>query len=228
MNDSTDGRFDIFSLLVKDLLEREGRGFFFFVQIGAHDGVTGDVLHPFVVEHHLRGLLVEPQPKIFQKLIRNYAAEPQLDFEQAAICEAVFIDGGAGDAWPKSATLHAFKSEDLPEHATMLASFDRQAVAKNWHGYQGEIEELTVPALTFSELLQKHGGIKRISLLQIDTEGCDFEILKMMAAGTVRPQLIRFESAFLRAHEWPELCTLLTRSGYQFTTTGIDTVAWIK
>src|SRR5215471_2294818 len=46
---------------------------FFFVQIGAHNGVTNDSLYSCGRRLGLRGLLIEPQPGPFQALLRNYA-----------------------------------------------------------------------------------------------------------------------------------------------------------
>ncbi|MDP2593822.1 MAG: hypothetical protein Q8P36_00575 [bacterium] len=45
---------------------------FFFVQIGAHDGVHGDPIHEYVVKYNLAGVVVEPQPDVFKKLLETY------------------------------------------------------------------------------------------------------------------------------------------------------------
>ncbi len=65
-----------------------GREDFFFVQIGAHEGQSGDPLTDLVIARGLSGVLVEPQPEIFAKLRSNYAQHTQLQFEQAAIAPA--------------------------------------------------------------------------------------------------------------------------------------------
>jgi hypothetical protein len=50
---------DVFELAVHLLLVRRQTPF--FVQIGPHDGITGDPLRKFVLKYHLSGVLVEPQ-----------------------------------------------------------------------------------------------------------------------------------------------------------------------
>lgn len=60
---------------------------FFFVQIGANNGLTDDPLRQFVTKHHWHGVLVEPQPQVFQQLLKNYEQEKQLAFENAAIAD---------------------------------------------------------------------------------------------------------------------------------------------
>src|SRR5215468_60576 len=74
---------DVFDLAVHLLLAR--RQTLFFVQIGAHDGITGDPLRKFVLKYHLPGILVEPNPAVFKKLVANYRGEPQLRFENVAV-----------------------------------------------------------------------------------------------------------------------------------------------
>ena len=43
----------------------------FFIQIGAHDGLTNDKLHCLVRAHQWRGVLVEPVQGLFAKLAAN-------------------------------------------------------------------------------------------------------------------------------------------------------------
>src|SRR5271155_2568223 len=76
---------DILDLAIRDLMAREPD--IFFLQIGAHDGVSYDPIHNYIAKHHWKGLLVEPQPAVFQKLKENYAGEKQLLFENSAIAQ---------------------------------------------------------------------------------------------------------------------------------------------
>jgi len=58
---------------------------FFFIQIGAHDGRKDDPIYELVQRNRWSGILVEPQPDVFQRLKENYAGFSGLAFEQAAI-----------------------------------------------------------------------------------------------------------------------------------------------
>ena len=211
---------NVFPLAVVDLMQRkeenrDSQEDFFFVQIGAHDGLHFDPIRPFIKKRHWKGILVEPQPAIYQRLKANYREEPQLSFENAAISSH---DG--------EAILYVFKkTAALPDHVTMLASFDKGALVHNGHHYQGEIEELKVPTLTLTTLLAKH-RVTKIDLLQIDTEGFDFEIIKMLENCAIKPELIHFESAFMNQHKTHECGELLHRLGYRALTIGIDTIAY--
>jgi hypothetical protein len=44
---------------------------FFFLQVGANDGVRHDPLRQIVLEYHLRGLCVEPLPDMFDAPARH-------------------------------------------------------------------------------------------------------------------------------------------------------------
>jgi FkbM family methyltransferase len=212
---------NVFQLAVKDLMNNRALHNqpdpFFFVQIGAHDGLNFDPMRFWVEKYHWRGILVEPQPRIFERLVRNYRDEPQLLFERAAI-----------HAQADHVNLYAFKqSAGLPDHATMLASLSKEALLHNGHNYVGDIEELVVPALTLPSLLAKY-DVKRIDLLQIDTEGYDFEIVKMIEQTNIRPSLIHYESGMLPQNDLYKSYELLDRLGYRVLTIGIDTLAYIQ
>ncbi|MBI2477370.1 MAG: hypothetical protein HYV60_01570, partial [Planctomycetia bacterium] len=53
---------------------------FFFVEIGAFDGVTADPIYHMVCDRGWRGVLVEPQLEAFKLLQENYADRPGLQF----------------------------------------------------------------------------------------------------------------------------------------------------
>lgn len=211
---------NVFPLVVNDLVQRklsagEKPGDFFFVQIGAHDGLHNDPIRPFVDKYHWRGLLVEPQPPIYERLVANYASEPQLMFAKAAVAKKNGM-----------ATMFTFKkTPELPDHVTMLTSFNRDALVHNGHGYKGEIEPIIVPALDLNTLLAKH-KITHVDLLQIDTEGYDYEIIKLLNDHPLRPEIIHFESAFLNAAQKKECGEFLHFLGYRALTIGIDTIAY--
>lgn len=211
---------NVFPLVVQDLIDRksargEAEDDFFFVQIGAHDGLHYDPVRPFVTKYHWRGILVEPQPAIFERLVENYKDEPQLVFENVAM--------GLEDG---RTILYAFKEGDgLPDHASMLTSFERHALVNNAHDYRAEIVELDVPCLTVASLLSKH-NVDKIDLLQIDTEGFDFHIIKMFSLSEVRPTIIHFENAGMNMEQTDECYELFNKLNYRVLPIGIDTVAY--
>jgi FkbM family methyltransferase len=209
---------NVLPLVVEDWRRRKaarGDDTFTFVQIGAHDGLHYDPIRPFIERYGWRGILVEPQPTIFKQLVANYAGQPQLTFVNAAIAET---DG--------TATLYRFRDgQGLPEHATMLASFYREALARNGHGYVGEIEAISVPAISLPTLFARH-SLLTVDLLQVDTEGFDVQVVTMLGQLPTKPAIVHFESFTNTADRLQEVFTLLEGWGYRVLTIGVDTLAY--
>lgn len=86
------------------------------------------------------------------------------------------------------------------------------------------MEEVPVPTISVARLLQKH-SISKITLLQIDTEGYDFEILKMFLAAQALPDVVNFERVNLSFRDRQDSGLLLVEHGYRFIDVGIDTLA---
>ncbi len=213
---AADAVLDVLSLCVADMMARLPEGHeVFCVEVGANDGDMADPIRPFIEAHGWRGVLVEPQPRVFERLVRNYAHQPQLRFENAALAPQ---DG--------SATLYCFAdAPDLPADASMLASFRRDVLETNSRAYAGPIEAITVPTLTFDTLMRKHGAT-HMDVLQVDTEGFDWQVIKMVDFDRFRPAIIHFENNFLSAAEMADCVALLARNGYRMLNAGVDTIAY--
>jgi FkbM family methyltransferase len=208
--DLNENGVDVFWLGLRLAMARAGSNFF-FVQIGANNGVSNDPIHEFVVKYHLSGVLIEPQPLIFQELKKNYAAEPQLIFENAAISPK---DG--------EAKMYCAKAEN-GETTSGLTTFRREVLEYELGG-RAKIEEINVPAKTFQAIFARH-AIRRVDLLQIDTEGFDCEILRLFDFIAYSPTIIRFEHIHLSRLELTEAITKLSDLGYQLHRDAIDLVA---
>src|SRR5690242_13997123 len=55
------------------------------LQIGAHDGKRHDPVHRLLIESDWAGILVEPVPRFFEKLVANYNNEDRFIFLNRAI-----------------------------------------------------------------------------------------------------------------------------------------------
>src|SRR5262249_10318349 len=107
------------------------------------------------------------------------------------------------------------------------ASFDRRIVLKQRGAVPNIarfIEPVQVPAMTLQTLLRKPDG-PRLDWLQLDTEGFDFEILKMLFETSFRPSVISFESSHLCRDDKLTCAAALRRQGYRYVTLDRDTIA---
>lgn len=204
---------------------------FFFIQIGAHDGNSADPIHQLVKQHHWRGLLIEPQITVFERLKQTYAGEDQLVFENAAV--------GAEDG---TATLYTVRDEQsvLPFWLSQSASLDREQVRGALYywkyvrqldaipdDYESLIAALPIPALTIKTLLAKH-QIQQLDLLVIDTMGFDFEIIKMFPFDVLKPAIIHFEHSLLSSADQERCFKYLASLGYGLTRVSVDTIAYLN
>ena len=67
-------KINIEHFLAKELVDKEN---FFFIQIGANDGVRADESYDFITKNNLKGIVVEPLSDMFEKLCQNYIEHPK-------------------------------------------------------------------------------------------------------------------------------------------------------
>lgn len=189
---------------------------FFFIQIGANDGLTNDPIRNFIEKYKLRGVLLEPQKKPFERLVANYIDQPQLIFRKMAIGK----ENGYQD-------LYKVKDADLDMQN--LASFNQHTIISHKNivpDIKDRIETEKVECISFDSLIREL-NIRRIDLLQIDTEGYDFEIIKMIDFEKVKPRIIHYEHKHLGRKAREQCVKLLTRNRYKIAQELIDTIAYL-
>ena len=180
---------------------------FYFVQIGAHNGVTSDPFLTNVVSSPWHCLLVEPPPKQFSILESIYS-----NFERIVCCNTAI---GATDS---TVTMYSVREDipDLPYWASQLASLRREVLLSHADQIPG-LAELTVaqeiPSLTLPTLVARHAW-PRIDLLAIDVEGYDFEIVKQIDGLPSLPSFIYYEHRHLSREDWRASLDFLARRGY--------------
>nr|WP_295874833.1 FkbM family methyltransferase [uncultured Chitinophaga sp.] len=191
----------------------------FFIQIGSNDGITLDPIHQFIKKYAWRGILVEPVHYLFEKLQKTYEAQEGLCFENIAIDEK---DG--------ERRLYQLKENDDPEVPfwyNLLASFKEDVLYKHKEGIPGFDKYVfaeDVKCMSFRSLLDKH-QVERIDLLHIDTEGYDYEIIKQVPFGELKPTMILFEHVHLSEDDFTACKQLLTDNHYTLTHFETDTLA---
>jgi FkbM family methyltransferase len=178
---------------------------FRFVQVGGMDGVQFDGLYGFVQSRQASGLIFEPLPDLYEALKANYAHLPGVGLVNAAVHPSLRevtlyrVAPASLDRYPEWA---AGIGSLLPEHHRRL-NID-----------SGAIEEVTCPAMTLMEGLHQHNFSGPVHLLQIDVEGFDDEVLKMIDFWTLRPHIIKFEYVNLSPAAIRSSMRLLRQQGY--------------
>lgn len=168
-----------------------------FVQIGANDGVSDDPLRDHIVQGGWHGLLVEPLPAVFERLVANYAGVPGLRFANVAVTE-------------NEGTVRLFVETD---GRSVLASLvpERNALSRT----RGPVQAIEVPARRLMGLIGEH-EIERLDLLQIDTEGYDYHVLRQLDFGQRRPKVVHMEFYCLPIDERLATFELLREHGFAY------------
>jgi hypothetical protein len=93
------------------------------------------------------------------------------------------------------------------------------------------LESETCPALSLMKILEDN-NIKALNVLQIDVEGFDLEVIRMIDFSKLRPDLIRFELP--QPHNQDDfqeadlIVDLLRRNRYRVVREGMDAIAISK
>jgi FkbM family methyltransferase len=181
---------------------------FYFVQIGAFDGRTNDPICEHVRRHGWRGVLVEPQPHYFRQLEATYRNVPGLTLRNVAISER-----------HEKRPLYTVKDRPgLPALAPQYASFNRSHVQSNFPGI--ELEEITLDCITLDELLSEAAS-DHIDLIQIDVEGYDAEIIRLLDLDRWKPAIVNFEHNHLSHADYATVLDKLVAHGYRLAIGGL-------
>jgi len=192
-------------ILAHQILQTED---FFFIQIGANDGVRADKLFPIVTRHHLKGIVIEPLKDLFAQLVANYADHPMITPLNIAIDK----QDGIRILYRISPDIGA-----VPDWCHGIASFNRDhvlSVTAKYPGIENYIIEEEVVCLSFASLI-KSQKIDKIDFLQIDTEGYDYEIIKTIDFDLMPPQIIRYEDTALSRRVSINCVEYLIQKGYR-------------
>lgn len=191
-----------------------------FIQVGSNNGITADPISRFITRKEWRGVLIEPVPYLFNELKKNYSNyNHRLIFENSAIAN---VNGNL-----KFYRLEKSEQEDLPFWYDQLGSFNKDVVLKHRDSvpnFDRLFIEDTVNAITFEDLIKKH-SIKKVDFIQIDTEGYDYEILKLIPFSFLNIEFIMFENRHLSDADYKQAINLLESNGYVVGSYYKDTIA---
>jgi FkbM family methyltransferase len=148
------------------------------LQIGAMDGVKWDPLHAVITRLNSPGVLVEPIAEMFEALQRNYYQNTRLTFANVAIAES------SGSQTIYRIPIDKIGSADWAMGMSTLRKPNAESVIAPM------VVPETVRGLTFADFCQEF-GVTRFNLLQIDTEGYDWRVLRQI-------DLRRFETCIVR------------------------------
>jgi FkbM family methyltransferase len=205
----------IFNSYLRNLVQRKQYN---FIQIGANDGKSGDPIFYLINLFSFKGVLVEPVPYVFKKLEYNYRKNKNVFLENSAI-SAAYDD-------LEFFYLQESENSDLPSWYDQIGSFNYEVLIKHKPSIKDFDKLLTsvkVNTSNFEELLEKY-KFKNFDLIFIDTEGYDYEIIKIIPFDKIDPSVIIFEHKHLSKEEVDNAIKLLSDKNYNLFRTVDDFV----
>lgn len=208
---------DFFLLAASHLTQRKKE--IFFVQIGANDGKSNDPIFPLVRDLGWSGIALEPVPAVFDLLRETYVGVDRVQCINAALGH-------------RSGTATFYTVEDSPSEVTsyrvhQLSSFNLDTILKHEPfvpRLRERLREIQVRTMTFADIREM--ADRPIDVVQIDTEGFDAEIVRMLDLSASGPQLIQYEHAHLGKADQSDCIDRLVRHGYRIGRTRTDTIAY--
>lgn len=200
------------------------------VQIGANDGLKRDPLHKYIRRDLWSGVLVEPQRHVFDAWLEPlHARNPRIETVNAALGP----EDGETELW-----CVAFSDA---RWATGLASFDRDhllAVLEMDHARREAAREgVEIPPDAVERVraervrvvspgtLLAEAEIDEPDLLFIDTEGFDFEVIKLFDVSRTRPRMVVWENDHLSTEDAAACAAHLESAGYRVVHLGPNSCA---
>ena len=196
----------IFDLAVQLLMFTAGNDLT-FIQVGANDGKFGDPLRKYILKFPWRGVLIEPQPNVFKRLMENYLEQnDRVFFENIAI---------SASASPISIfrPFLASSNKHNEVYELSIASSNPEITARQLGVNSNSLEEIKVATSTLDAMVSKY-ELSNLGVLQIDTEGYDWEVLKTLDLNKTRPSIIQFEHGHMKPEILDEIFQALQKAGY--------------
>lgn len=190
-----------------------------FIEIGANDGIAGDPIRELVLSRPgWSGVLIEPQPYIFERLKSNYCAcRERLQFLNVAISNT----SGEIDFFmiaPKERERLA-----LSDWATELASCDPSLLQR--HFPEARVDKVSVSSMTFAEAASLLPG-GRVDLVVMDVEGHERPILETIDFDRHRVRFVIFEHIHMTQEDIRKVEARLASFGFTMKRFSRDTIAW--
>lgn len=172
-----------------------------------------DPIHFLVRKYGWCGVLLEPDPQLFERLKENYSGVDGPILVNAALSP---ING-------KTTFYRIRMDAKVPSWCAGLGSFRRDVILSNKSDVpeiESHIVEDRIESISFHSLVARYKP-PRIDLIVIDTEGYDLEILRQLDLIRFKPDLIVYEHKHLNELERTIAADLLIANGYS-----VQSTAW--
>ncbi|WP_293013585.1 FkbM family methyltransferase [Mongoliibacter sp.] len=201
-----------------------------FIQVGANDGFIHDPIQKFIKRDNWSGVMLEPQPEVYEGwLKRIHKLRPEVKTVNAALSntegkEILYTVSFSSDRWATG--LSSFNKNQLIQKIEdgTIENKARKAGVEPPKDKSTWIAEKQINTVTAEKVYEMLDG-EDLDLLAIDTEGFDFEILKMFDLSKIMPDVIIYEEEHFDQATKESCKNYLTEHEYVYHQVGRDAYA---
>jgi len=199
-----------------------------FIQIGSNDGIIFDNLREFVIKDEWHGIMIEPVRETFDELVLNHKKSKNLKFLNVAISDKnenkiiSYIPKKAIEENNLNISLKGcstFHNNRQGDESIPMRVFENKQFLK-----QEEVKCITIETLIKEQRIDRE-----IDLLQIDTEGHEYKIIKSINFDNLLPRVIIFETnrrkKMFSNEQIDEMFNILIKNNYSIIECGQDSIA---
>lgn len=189
---------DVVSLLI----QKKHNNTIKFIQVGANNGISGDLIRR-AIKPYWEGILIEPNPVVFQKLCKNYESFENLKFKECAIHDTL-----------QRVKFYIPKRRKLSERSSLFRGLLSGI----------PVDVINVEATTLNCIIQEY-DMQDLDLLVIDAEGGDHLVLKSISLDKYQPYIIIYEHIHISERSNKQTKKMLSSHDYQYKIGRVNTIA---
>ncbi len=177
----------------------------YYVELGANDGITASNTASLEFYNGWRGLLIEPVPAQFEKLVFNRSSRRN----RFANVACVSFGFGKDSIQLAEANLMTIAIEGESDVADPVGHARLGRLIQPGYDRRPQPEIIEVPARTLTDVLYEAGAPTKIDFLCLDVEGAELEVLKGL-----RFDLFSFDWMMIECRSPERLIRFLAQEGY--------------
>ncbi len=188
---------------------------FSFLQVGANDGRSFDSLYGFVIKREASGIVIEPIKEYYAELCENYKNQNNIIKINKAVHESQI-----------NITIFKISNDHInlyPDWVKGIASFNIEHLTKFDFINKNHILEELVAAEDLMGIIGET-DFNEFDYFQVDTEGYDYQVVKMFDFSLFKPKIIKAEYINLTLEEKNKIKKVLRVNGYYVFQKGMDVI----
>ena len=135
-------KVNVFDLVINNYISKNKDQLFYFIQVGAHNGLKNDPINKYIKQNGWNGILIEPQKNIFNELKENYK-----EFSKNLIFENIAISS-------KENEIELFSSKS--GNKSTAASVRKDVAKRQLKKGDKLLQSIKVKSMTLKDLINKH------------------------------------------------------------------------